>query len=101
AAVALLELVLGDDQNLLVARRLDGGPQAGDAAADHQEVGEDVRRPLGGEADQVARRERHDVARGQRTGMTAARCHPAASVLISVLCPLSSISARPAWTGRA
>ena len=43
AAVALLDLVLGDDQDVHRRRRGQGGPQPGDAAADDEHVGEDVR----------------------------------------------------------
>ena len=62
AAVALLHAVLGDDQHLHVRRRGQGRPQPGDAAADHQQVGEDVRGLLGAEADQIAEGKCHDDA---------------------------------------
>ena len=52
-AVALLDAVLGDDQHIEVARHLQGRPQPGDAGADDQQVGEDVRRVLGGKLAQI------------------------------------------------
>ncbi len=58
-AVAELDLVLGDDQDAQAGRRRQGGPQPGDAAADDQQVGEQVRRVLRVEAEQVAVRKRH------------------------------------------
>jgi len=52
-AVALLDAVLGDHQHPEVGRGGQGGAQAGDAAADDQQVGEQVRRLLGPEPHQV------------------------------------------------
>ncbi len=53
-AVALLDLVLGDHEHVEVFRNLQSGPQSGDAGADHQNVGEQVRRLLRAELNQVA-----------------------------------------------
>ena len=64
AAVALLHAVLGDDQHLHVGRRGQGRPQPGDAAADHQQVGEDVRGLLGAETNEIAEGECHTVILG-------------------------------------
>src|SRR5207302_7077106 len=53
-AVALLNLVLGDDQHVQAGRNFQRGPQSGDAGADHEHVGEPVWCVLGAELNQIA-----------------------------------------------
>ena len=71
-AVALADLVLGDDQGAERLRHAEGGPEAGDAPADDQDVGEVVRQVLGVERGQVATGERewleHDLGRLSNRG---------------------------------
>ena len=61
AAVAQPQLVLCDDQHRHVRRRRQGRSQPGDAAADHQQVGEDVRGLLRAEADQITKGKCHTI----------------------------------------
>ena len=53
AAVALLNGVLGDDENIEAGRNLQSRPQSGDARADDEDVGEEMWYLLGGEGRQV------------------------------------------------
>src|SRR5205085_10919796 len=67
-AVALLDAVLGDDEDAQRRRDGEGGAQAGDAAADDQDVGEQVGGLLGAEAEQVALGEWHGCRDGRAGG---------------------------------
>ena len=67
-AVALLNVVLGDDQDVEVGRHFQGRAQARDAGADDQDVGEEVRRLLGAELNQVAVRHEISLATHRRSG---------------------------------
>jgi hypothetical protein len=58
-ARTLLNLVLGDDEHVERRRDFERRAQARNAGADDEDVGEDVRRPLGIELHEVAVRRRH------------------------------------------
>ena len=58
-AVALLDAILGDDEDIQVLRNGQGGTHARDAGADDEDIGEKVRCALGIELYQIAVR-RHD-----------------------------------------
>src|SRR5207245_145564 len=60
-AVTLLQHVLGDDENIEAMRHFEGRPQAGDAAADDEDVGEEVWRALGTEGNKIAWRGEHAI----------------------------------------
>jgi hypothetical protein len=58
-AVALLQAVLGDDEGAQLARRGQGRTHAGDADADDEQIGEQMRRLLGTEANEITLGKRH------------------------------------------
>ena len=94
-AVALLEAVLGDDEHVEVRGHLQRGPQAGDAGADDEDVGENVRRLLGIELHQIA--VRHAGVLIPFSGITSAppalRAERAAGRRSRSRCPASGLPA--------
>ena len=65
-AVALLDTVLGDDEDVDVRGDIQGGAQPRDAGADDEDVGEKVRRLLRIELHEIAVVWRHDVTSSAR-----------------------------------
>ena len=55
-AVALLNAILGHDQDVEIRWNLEGGPQAGDARADHENVAEEMRGLLWAKGNQISAR---------------------------------------------
>ena len=55
-AVALVDAVLGDDEHVEVGRDFEGGAEPGDAGADDEDVGEQVKACAGVERDEIAAR---------------------------------------------